>query len=265
MSGRNGHDEFAFGGLATGLLVIIVTAVIGLGLTESGLIHAQRERNDSYAAKQCDSANHQGCEELKAQVQSARATEDTVDIAIWQLGFGLVGLAGVGWTVYYAHHAFRQAERQANAAEEVLNSLERPWIVLDGVQITRRKPPDTPNAWFAKPKFKNIGRIPAISEELIMKLGDIDTLPAKPDYSGPFSLATPRYVSAGDGFDVQGPGPGEGAREKDGKAIRYIMYGVLRYRSLTSGRKYETGFSFEVSAHLPAITSYGGDGYDYHT
>src|SRR5579871_3573134 len=54
-------------------------------------------------------------------------------------------------------------------AERALTEQERPWLFLETVQVTRRKPPPDPNEWYIEFHWKNVGRMPAVVEECIVK------------------------------------------------------------------------------------------------
>ena len=159
------------------------------------------------------------------------------------------------------------ALRQVEIAEKALH-VERPWLIVDGAHVTRREPPDVPNAWFLKIKCKNIGRTPAIVDKCTVCFSPMEKLGDVPDYSNGENYGAPNSVSVGGEFDLQefGPGAGPARVGADGKGHRIIVYGVLTYHALGGADEaHKTGFSMEVSAHIPAITSYPGKAYDYYT
>lgn len=255
-------------GKALLILTVAIAMVIGMAFICGGTRTIQNigDRRSALrgAPANCSKATTERCEELKLQIRSANAYEDTVDVAIWQVGTNIAGLGGLFLTVVFAAGTWVETRRSANTAHDALHNLERPWMIMDGCTVTRRNPSEVANSWFAAPKWKNIGRTPAILEELLITLGDIDLLPEKVDYKFAAPLNIQRFVGVGEEFEQQGFGP-SAALEKDGKPVRFIVYGVLSYRGLSGGPIHKTGFSFEVSAHLPAISSYVGESYDYYT
>lgn len=126
MSDSNGRHLSKVRGL--GLLVAAAILFAGsawvwnLGATRIALA----PRGYPVAAPNCDGAK--GCEQ-KAQVDArtaaTAATAATADtalyIALGQLVASFLGLGGVGFTVFYARLAWREAERSANAAQEALD------------------------------------------------------------------------------------------------------------------------------------------------
>ena len=79
---------------------------------------------------------------MQANIRAANANEDTVDIAVMQLVLSLVGIGGVGWTVYYAHMAWREAAKSADAAHATLDQSKRDsaasrraWVKIDEVSL----------------------------------------------------------------------------------------------------------------------------------
>src|SRR5271170_2169488 len=79
--------------------------------------------------------------------------------------------------------AAKAAQRSAAVSERALVELERPWLFLESAEVTRRAPPDVPNAWYVSLKWKNVGRTPAIDIQCTFKIEDENTLPKLPDYN----------------------------------------------------------------------------------
>lgn len=162
--------------------------------------------------------------------------------------------------------AANAAKQSADAAVTSINDLERPWLFVEGVRVTRREgapiQPNLENNWFVSFNWKNVGRAPAIIKSCIFKIEDRDNLADRPDYSNASCLNCTQTISSGGDFETNKVGPGD-ARTKNGVAIRYVIYGKLNYKDL-SGKEHNTGFAVEVSAHLPASSTYENEYYEYY-
>lgn len=155
------------------------------------------------------------------------------------------------------------ARKSANAAEKSLSDYERPWIFLERIKVTRREPPPIPNSWFIGFSLKNIGRTPAIIEDCIVRIEDIDTLPEFPSYENAFPLACNHTVAANIEFETSEIGKSPEGGMKNGKPINYVVFGRLTYKEL-NGKVHHTGFAVEVSPHLPAATGFRNKNYTYY-
>jgi hypothetical protein len=160
------------------------------------------------------------------------------------------------------------AKNSADVASRTLSDVERPWVVVLGFGHEFREyaeavgKPRT-NAWFLSMRWKNIGRMPAIVEELVVKVQDIDTLPPTPDYSGAPPMGIERVIAAGaETEETQGIGPGLGSGMKDGKAIQFVAFGRLTYKEL-SGKVHHTGFAVRVNPHFAGTASHNNTAYEY--
>jgi hypothetical protein len=182
----------------------------------------------------------------------------------WQLTLIRKSMTDTRIAADAARDAANAANIQAHIAERTLTELERPWLFIEGATISRREMPGeqlTPNNWYISFRCKNVGRMPAVTEECILKLVDKDAAPPTPDYSGPFGTLVPRWVSHGKTFNTREMGPALGM--KDGKPINFVVYGRLTYKEL-NGRPHHTGFAVEVSPHIAAFSGYPSDAYDYY-
>jgi len=84
-------------------------------------IRVRREVAQRESAAYCQQLNHEACEATKSAAMQARAEQDAVDAAVWQIWLNVAGLLGLGATVLYARRAWREAERSAKAATEALD------------------------------------------------------------------------------------------------------------------------------------------------
>jgi hypothetical protein len=134
MSNSDGRD-----GAATGRLTAFAALMLALGLLEIILLpslawlhdrHWHRDLTDQITHCEGQQGNDCNVGSLKANIRAANAAEDAADIAFGQAILGIVGIFGVGLTVYYAHHAWRQALRSADVAHDTLHTENRAWIEL---------------------------------------------------------------------------------------------------------------------------------------
>lgn len=120
MSDSNGRDLSK----ARGLGLLVVAAILFAGSAWVWNLGASRialaERGYPITADHCNGAD--ACEQDAEIDARAAATSDTaLYIALGQLVASLLGLGGVGYTVFYARQAWKEAERSANAAQEALD------------------------------------------------------------------------------------------------------------------------------------------------
>ena len=159
------------------------------------------------------------------------------------------------------------ATASAEVANRTLSEVERPWVVVTsfGHEWRETSPggSPTPNAWFLSTRWKNVGRMPAIVDELVIKIQDMDTLPPTPDYSGVPPMGIERVIAPDtETTDTQPMGPGLGSGIKDGKPIRFVVFGRLTYKEL-NGRVHHTGFAVQVNPHFIGTNGYGNPAYEY--
>jgi len=130
------------------------------------------------------------------------------------------------------------------------------------IRQQRRSTQVIPNNWYISFIWRNFGRTSAVVEEFIAGIQDMDTLADSPDYSKCSPLpCNAQTVAAGEAFETHEFGPG-GPPTKDEKAIQYVVFGRLTYRDL-GGERHRVGFGMEVSAHMPAASTYRNRNYEY--
>lgn len=95
-------------------------AFIALGASDIGRITAG-QRIARQAAAECETkGNKENCQSSLASVRSAIASEDAVNLAIWQTVINTLGLAGLFLTVFYAAKAWQESKRSADADNAAL-------------------------------------------------------------------------------------------------------------------------------------------------
>ncbi|WP_374575471.1 hypothetical protein [Phenylobacterium sp.] len=119
MSGSNRHQTAAARGLSLLAAAAILFAgsawIWNLGATRIAL--AQR----GYPVSAPDCSGSKPCkQDTYIAARTAASADTALYIALGQLVASLLGLGGVGYTVFYARLAWREAERSANAAHEAL-------------------------------------------------------------------------------------------------------------------------------------------------
>ena len=153
------------------------------------------------------------------------------------------------------------AKESVDIANKALTEYERPWLCLDRIHVKGREHIKEEYNWFIDFKIKNIGRMPAIIEELLIKIQDIGTLPEIPDYSDIIPMSHARTLAVGDSFDTRPIGPSN--QVIDGKTINYAVFGRITYKEL-NGRTHTSGFAVEVCPNFAAATSCRHEAYTYY-
>jgi hypothetical protein len=167
---RGAHD--AFGKLATGIAIIILGGAFAFSATDIASFYRQRQAIQQVPG--CDASKPDDCTTKGAQaaMRSAVSNEAYVDIAVWQLGLGAVGLTGVAFTVFYARLAWREAQRSADAAAAALGKSDallthareaaskelRAYISIVPGEFKGKA---SPYHCLAMPKIVNFGKTPA--------------------------------------------------------------------------------------------------------
>ena len=157
----------------------------------------------------------------------------------------------------------REAATAAARSAEVVIGLERSWLFVDKYRLSSDDGYKTPNNWTIVLRWRNVGRAPAVVEEFVLTIRDIDTLPPMPDY-GDASLVVcnAHAVMPGQAFVTQRVGPSSAIAMKDGKPVHFVIFGKITYRQL-SGTRHSTGFAMSVSPDRPTASVYRSDAYNY--
>lgn len=270
MPSRDGRYVAAFRGLG---LAVLAAATAGAALAVWSAGAALRNlREHAYPIPKDECQKTKDCDQraLKIEAREAVTSDAALDVAVGQLALGVLGLGGLGFTVFYARLAWKESQRSANAAHTALRNHERPWLVVDKVKVEARRfhPTGAPvlpynNEWYISFEFRNVGRLPAKVEECLLRLVDRSQLPRKPDYTGAGQLGCKSTFAAGESDWTTQIGPSV-ATDATGTFINYAAVGRLTYREL-SGEIHHTGFGVEVSPAFPATSACTEDAYTYHT
>lgn len=182
--------------------------------------------------------------------------------------FGFVQSNDAKESIQAARKAAEAANRSADAAERSLTTIERPWLVVKAVDLPPRKeyPEGTPNAWFISFHLHNVGRSPALVEDVQLTFVDRDLIPETPDYTEPSFLhvSCDRTITAGCSAKTHPAGRAPEFTVKDGKPMQLVVYGRVLYTDL-SGTPHTTGFAFGVSPYFPAYSGWGDKAFEYYT
>ncbi len=151
----------------------------------------------------------------------------------------------------------------AARSADVVIQLERSWLFIDKYRLSSDDAYATPNNWTIVLRWRNVGRAPAVVEEFILKIRDGDALPPSPDYSdASLIVCNAHAVMPGHAFVTQRVGPSAAIAMKNGKPVRFAVFGKLIYRQL-SGARHSTGFALSVSPDAPTASVYRNDAYNY--
>jgi hypothetical protein len=162
-----------------------------------------------------------------------------------------------------AIRASQEATEAAARSADIVIQLERSWLFIDRYRLTGDDGYQTSNNWTIVLRWRNVGRAPAIVEEFILKLCDIDVLPPHPDYSdASLVVCNAHAVMPGQTFVTQRLGPSPAIAMKEGEPVQFVIFGKIIYRQLSGGR-HATGFAMSVSPHAPTASVYRNDAYNY--
>jgi len=219
----------------------------------------------SFPVKIVNAAKNQEKVDAYAAEQKREAADDNATTLAWT-AIILTSVQAVIFllTLCFNIRAANAATKSANIAEQSLSDYDRPWLFIETIMVRRTDPPNIPNIWSVSFGWKNGGRFPAIVEECIIKIEDIDLMPSIPNYERGFPARCKHIIGVGDIAETTGLGPARNRTlTKNGQAIRFIVYGRMTYKEL-NGKIHHTGFAEEISAHLPASTPYRNKAYEYY-
>lgn len=124
-SDGNRSDDAPVRRLALALGFMAAIALLSLGAMDIGRITAG-QRISRQAATECQAkSDRDSCQSSLASVRSAIASEDAVNLAIWQTVLNAFGLAGLFLTVFYAAKAWQESKRSADADNAALEETRR--------------------------------------------------------------------------------------------------------------------------------------------
>lgn len=124
MSNGGRRYDAAFRRLKAGLGVILVVAALGIAAQSLHALYLRRSDLAATARKPC--ANPVNCtgKGSEADVRAANAAEDMVDLAVWQLVFGVLGIYFVARTLEATRDAVREANDATRAADDAIRVTE---------------------------------------------------------------------------------------------------------------------------------------------
>jgi hypothetical protein len=165
-----------FRGLIAGVLVmsfVIVSGMIGDWRSDVGAAQNKAERT-AYAM--CEEGKDCDQQALRLQARELVSTEATLQILFYQTIFSLVGVIGLGLTVYFAYKAWREAQRSVKVANLTLAADQRPWLSLKAAIGSELKKESTHRgvAGFyldTHAIIKNHGRAPATNVSYHAEIG----------------------------------------------------------------------------------------------
>lgn len=165
-------------------------------------IAARRQSTEQAAEKRCRSSEECARESLRADIRAADASEGALDLSVAQIGFNLVGLMGLGLTLYYAHRAWEEARvsaRAATASIDHLAMIERAYVYGTIVPGPTPQGAQTVDLKFV---LSNLGNTPARLQEFWLGafpvIGNLIAMPTTPDYSLALRFVCDTVFSAGE-------------------------------------------------------------------
>ncbi len=159
--------------------------------------------------------------------------------------------------------ASQEAAASVAKSATVVIGLERSWLFVDKYRLSSDDGYRTPNNWTIVLRWRNVGRAPAIVEEFVLQIRDIDALPPTPDYRDASLVVCHAHAVTPDRtFVTQRVGPSSAIAMKEGRPVQFVIFGRIVYRQL-SGARHATGFAMSVSPHAPTASLYRNDAYNY--
>lgn len=161
----------------------------------------------------------------------------------------------------------KAAMQSAKIAEAGLIHVERPWLIVENFEVSWRTVPASgplpPNDWLIAVNWKNVGRMPAITTELLIQIAEIGDLGPIPDYAGAGTSPILRTMASGEISEGHSLGPSGKVLKDDGTPKQFVVFGRVTYSELDRNRIHHTGFAVQVSAHMPAASGYRQEAYEY--
>jgi hypothetical protein len=232
------------------------------GVVIPPLAHADQANGDASKA----------CREERERLQKA-SNERGLTVATWFLAFATIGLFGAVaiqaalfvWQLrlirdesVHTKIAAEAAKKSADTAEAALTNVERPWLFAESVRaLPVDEHPQPNNRWTISFGFRNIGKMPALTEECIIKIIDKDKAPPVPDYIGANAVSVIAVVGVNVEFKTQGIGPA------DERPDVRLVFGRLTYKEL-SGKTHKVGFAVDVAPIGVLTAPYPVDAYHYY-
>lgn len=135
MSDRDGRHNAQVGGLVLGLTLVGLYVVLWLSASWIANAHTLQRKAQEYPAAQCKNADNCAEKALKLQARELVTTEATLELAAFQSALNFIGLLGLGVTFFYAHRAWIEARRSADAALRAFEADNRTWVTVKPVMV----------------------------------------------------------------------------------------------------------------------------------
>ncbi len=131
MTGRDERNKLTSRRLILSLIAAVAIAASGTALWRGAIFRDIRERAYPLPSGQCRKTGD--CDERALHVQNreAQTADAAFDVALFQLALSLLGLGGLGFTVYYARQAWKEAEKSASAAHSALAHMREESLAQD--------------------------------------------------------------------------------------------------------------------------------------
>lgn len=122
---RDGGNKSPYWRLVETFAIMSCVGVMALGYTN--ISHIKLEKLDAQqASEKCSAqADEQRCKDSVINRRAVMASENAVDVAVWQTVFNFLGLIGLGGTVVFAGMAWREARRSADADNAALEETRK--------------------------------------------------------------------------------------------------------------------------------------------
>lgn len=159
MSGRNGRVLTALRGLGLGIGAISIAAIAVLVWRQGATTSELRERAYPVPHTECGKAKNCDNRALKIQAREAVTSDAVMDIVLGQLVLGILGLGGVGYTVYYARLAWKEAQAALAHDRSASERELRAYVALERIEMTRK----LDGTIEAQPVWRNGGQTPTVS------------------------------------------------------------------------------------------------------
>ncbi|MEQ9639968.1 MAG: hypothetical protein RIM84_08085 [Alphaproteobacteria bacterium] len=218
----------------------------------------------------CQRAENRNDADLVAQQSMAESTGDLVDLTVWQIFFGVVGLLMLGATLFYTRETAsagiataKDTKRQADIAEAAMLRLERPYLFVIFSEPERLIRPGAARRSRLKYFFINHGKTPATLLSVNVRLQEAPDYPLRlnmPGIKHIYEVIEPGAQSSGDVAYVEGAENGTVFATR--AATRLIFHGAVTYSDAT-GAVHTDGFCFRPNTNAASFRIEGGAEYNY--
>lgn len=244
-------------------IVLASVFLISSVLNWSSSTRALRER--AYPIPDIQCAKDHICDQkaLAISTREAITADAALDVAFVQLALSVAGIFGVGATLYYAHRAWEEAKRSADAATRSLEDTRdatrrqlRAYISAIEFRLEDFSPNKNPRSIW---KLKNFGVTPAF--DVVVTACTFVTDPSEGKIFFPHKPTNRRDVHPGEEYEIPYVWPfsmnAEYASGFQNNTKCFIYAGIIKYRDAFGRRRFTT---FKKKAALQALKGGGGEG-----